>query len=85
MSKAALAFLKRTNFNCLCNKCLVEINELIVQSKQYQFPTQRSEMILNKHYYIENGYFVFTELYHYLRGKCCESGCRHCAYGFKNR
>jgi hypothetical protein len=55
------------------------------QVKQYQFPTNRSEMKEGIHYYLENGYFVFTELYHLLRGKCCQSGCRHCAYGFKNK
>jgi len=36
-------------------------------------------------YYIENGVIVFTEKYHLKRGYCCESGCRHCPYGFKNR
>lgn len=80
-----LAFLKRTNYGCLCNKCLIEINVLMGQVKQYQFPTNRSEMKEGIHYYLENGYFVFTELYHLLRGKCCQSGCRHCAYGFKNK
>jgi hypothetical protein len=28
------------------------------------------------------GYVVFTRLKHIERGHCCESGCRHCAYGF---
>ncbi|WP_374078784.1 DUF5522 domain-containing protein [Bdellovibrio bacteriovorus] len=28
------------------------------------------------------GYIVFTELFHKRRGHCCESGCRHCPYGF---
>jgi len=32
-------------------------------------------------YYIENGYFVFTEHYLKKRGTCCGSGCRHCPYG----
>ncbi|MDX2281712.1 MAG: DUF5522 domain-containing protein [Saprospiraceae bacterium] len=32
-------------------------------------------------YYIENGYFVFTEYYLKKRGTCCGSGCRHCPYG----
>jgi uncharacterized protein DUF5522 len=33
-------------------------------------------------YYVENGFVVFTA--HYLRNRsyCCESGCRHCPYGF---
>jgi hypothetical protein len=36
------------------------------------------------HYYIEDGKWVFTEYYHILRGYCCQSGCRHCAYGYKS-
>ena len=35
------------------------------------------------HYYIENGYRVFTELYHRERGYCCSNGCRHCAFTIK--
>jgi hypothetical protein len=34
-------------------------------------------------YYIENGLWVFTEHYLRKRGYCCESGCRHCPYGFR--
>ncbi len=34
-------------------------------------------------YYIENGLYVFTAAYHLKRGYCCQSGCRHCPYGFK--
>ncbi|MDX1942331.1 MAG: DUF5522 domain-containing protein [Saprospiraceae bacterium] len=34
-------------------------------------------------YYIENGLFVFTEHFLLKRGYCCQSGCRHCPYGFK--
>lgn len=35
-------------------------------------------------YYVDpaTGYLVFTELHHRRRGQCCESGCRHCPYGF---
>ncbi|WP_323348868.1 DUF5522 domain-containing protein [Arcicella sp. LKC2W] len=40
-------------------------------------------MIENLHYYLENRFWVFTELYHLSRGFCCKNGCRHCAYGFK--
>lgn len=36
-------------------------------------------------YYFENGFMVFTELYHRKRGYCCKSGCRHCPYGFKKK
>ncbi|MBK7870119.1 MAG: hypothetical protein IPJ74_05225 [Saprospiraceae bacterium] len=34
-------------------------------------------------YYIENGFFVFTEYFLLKRGYCCQSGCRHCPYGFQ--
>ncbi|HEY5825107.1 MAG TPA: DUF5522 domain-containing protein [Cyclobacteriaceae bacterium] len=34
-------------------------------------------------YYEENGLIVFTRSYHLRRGYCCQSGCRHCPYGFK--
>jgi len=34
-------------------------------------------------FYFENGLMVFTEKYHLKRGYCCQSGCRHCPYGFK--
>jgi hypothetical protein len=34
-------------------------------------------------YYIENGLYVFTEQYLLKRGYCCQSGCRHCPYGYK--
>ena len=34
-------------------------------------------------YYLENGRWVFTAFYLRKRGYCCESGCRHCPYGFR--
>lgn len=34
-------------------------------------------------YYIENGFYVFTEAFLRKRGYCCSNGCRHCPYGFK--
>jgi hypothetical protein len=34
-------------------------------------------------YYMENGFMVFTAIYLQKRGYCCQSGCRHCPYGFK--
>ncbi len=33
-------------------------------------------------YLTEEGYRVFTKQYHLKRGYCCESGCRHCPYGY---
>lgn len=36
-------------------------------------------------FYIENGLYVFTEHYLVKRGYCCQSGCRHCPYGFSTQ
>ncbi|HEY4652053.1 MAG TPA: DUF5522 domain-containing protein [Pontibacter sp.] len=37
-------------------------------------------------YYLnEQGLMVFTAKYHLKRGYCCQSGCRHCPYGFKRK
>ncbi|MCP4975050.1 MAG: hypothetical protein GY931_02725 [Maribacter sp.] len=33
-------------------------------------------------YLSKEGFRVFTEQYHLKRGYCCESGCRHCPYGY---
>ena len=34
-------------------------------------------------YLNEDGLMVFTAAYHRKRGYCCQSGCRHCPYGFR--
>ena len=36
-------------------------------------------------YYIEDGYMVYTEKYLLRRGYCCQSGCRHCPYGYNKK
>lgn len=37
------------------------------------------------YYLTTEGYKCFTEQYHLKRGYCCESGCRHCPYGFNKK
>jgi len=39
-------------------------------------------VVESKDYYLEGGLMVFTERFLLRRGYCCESGCRHCPYGF---
>jgi hypothetical protein len=34
-------------------------------------------------YYLEAGRWVFTERFLRGRGYCCESGCRHCPWGYR--
>lgn len=41
------------------------------------------ELIEGVHFYREGRFVVFTELYLRERGYCCESGCRHCPYGYE--
>ena len=83
LSDATKNFLSNTYYDCLCKNCLSELNQLTKTSEKLSFPTQKEMLIENLHYYKENGYWVFTEFYHILRGYCCNNGCRHCAYGFK--
>jgi hypothetical protein len=58
-------------------------NQLVVNGaeRHVSFPLESTELIEGVHYYVESGKWVFTELYHLLRGYCCKSGCRHCVYG----
>jgi hypothetical protein len=85
LSNAAKTYLASTFYGCLCNDCLVAIETLIAREKEYPFPGLGGELTEGVHYYMEDGYRVFTEFYHISRGYCCRSGCRHCAYGFKRR
>lgn len=41
------------------------------------------KLIEGEDFYLENGNYVFTAQFLLKRGYCCESGCRHCPYGFK--
>ena len=46
---------------------------------------QEETVKLFKDFYYENGYKVMTEEYHLKRGHCCQSGCKHCPYGFDKK
>ena len=37
------------------------------------------------YYLTSEGYRCFTTQYHLKRGYCCESGCKHCPYGYNMR
>lgn len=43
---------------------------------------QESDLVLGVDYYLEGEYMIFTADFLRRRGYCCESGCRHCPYGF---
>lgn len=78
-------FLTNSYFDCLCNQCLETINSKVAAAKSHSFPTQKNEFIEGVHFYKEGNMWVFTELYHLLKGSCCGNGCRHCVYGFKKK
>lgn len=44
-----------------------------------------SELKFGEDYYFsEDGFMVFTAAYLLKRGTCCQSGCRHCPYGYRS-
>lgn len=80
LSEATQAYLGQTEYDCLCKKCLQELDAMVQKTASYPFPKRGEPLIEGLHYYMENQFFVFTEFYHLSRGYCCQSGCRHCAY-----
>ena len=45
-------------------------------------PAETEKLVEGEDYYLERGRMVFTAAFLERRGACCESGCRHCPYGF---
>jgi hypothetical protein len=82
LAPATRDYLAKTNYDCLCNQCLSELDPLARKAARDTFPPPGAPLTEGLHYYRENGRWVFTEYYHLLRGSCCRSGCRHCAYGY---
>ncbi|MEM7375342.1 MAG: DUF5522 domain-containing protein [Bacteroidota bacterium] len=76
-------YLEATNYDHLCPNCLLELNQLIATVTEHEHSGKDKKLEEKVHYYLENGLWVFTEFYHLQRGYCCQSGCRHCAYGYK--
>ena len=44
---------------------------------------EANRLIEGTDYYLESGFMVFTSNFLARRGYCCESGCRHCPYGYR--
>ncbi len=82
VSPETTAFLSRSYYGRLCNTCLSEVDYLVDSSKNDEYPKIAKDMIEGTHYYIQNGYKVFTEKFHFLRGQCCQNKCKNCAYGY---
>ena len=75
-------YLAKTSYDCLCSKCLEEVEAYNELKKNYPFPQHPSQYKEGIHYYMDGQYWVFTTYYHYLKGTCCKNNCRHCAYGY---
>jgi len=81
--------------SCMCESCLKTAIKQKIQNYVSQLTPdnahdnyakdlpQKSALIEEIDYYIENGLYVFTSWFHLKRGTCCKNGCRHCPYGFK--
>lgn len=85
LNYAAKNFLTKTQYDCLCKKCLAELSMMVNKAETSDFPRDGKDLVEGLHYYKEKGMWVFTEFYHLQRGYCCKNGCRHCAYGFKKK
>jgi hypothetical protein len=42
-----------------------------------------SKLVEGEDFYMEGRFIVFTEKFLRDRGYCCESGCRHCPWGYR--
>ncbi len=83
LSSLTVEFLQTTQWGWLCRDCLRHFDTLIQHAALQHLPSSPSEFKEGVHYYIEDGRWVLTELYHILKGRCCRNGCRHCVYGWK--
>ena len=72
-------FLRRSHFPYLCKECIEDLSKNLDEFDLELIPTQLEEKI---HFYMEGGLMVLTQNYHFMKGYCCENGCRHCPYGF---
>ena len=50
--------------------------------KEESADSSDNSLQLGVDYYFEDGLMVFTSEFLFKRGYCCESGCRHCPYGY---
>ncbi len=48
-------------------------------------PADAAPLVEGKDFYFEDGLMVLTRSFLLDRGYCCESGCRHCPYGYAER
>jgi hypothetical protein len=52
----------------------------MLSSDQIPAANAPERLVEGEDYYLEGAAMVFTAQYHFRRGYCCDSGCRHCPY-----
>jgi Family of unknown function (DUF5522) len=55
------------------------------ESNLSQSKSTTPQLVEGVDFYWEGPYMVLTAKYLFNRGYCCESGCRHCPYGFNKK
>ena len=81
LHEKAARVLRKTTYESLCTSCIAELHSMVMQASHEKFPSTGKDLEYEKHFYMKGELMVFTEYYHVTRGFCCESGCKHCAYG----
>ena len=82
ISSETITYLAKTKYDCVCNSCLNELNQMLEMITKESSSSQF--MVEGLDFYYEGPYKVMTEYFHIKRGYCCGSGCRHCAYHTNN-
>jgi len=62
--------------------CRIEDYTLEESSDNFSGFNRFRDLDPEDYYMSDEGYIVFTKAYHLKRGRCCQSGCKHCPYGF---
>jgi len=76
--------------DCFCPSCLRLAIEKLSRAQDFTGAnsfagadvSSFSSLVEGEDYYLEGEGIVFTGGHHLRRGYCCQSGCRHCPFGF---
>jgi hypothetical protein len=64
-------------------KVIINLLWSIIHGTILSMPNEFEIVEGEDYYYDEDGKMVFTEKYLLKRGHCCQSGCKHCPYGYQ--
>jgi len=66
----------------MSRKNISESDQSNIEHSKREWPIP--ELKPNIHFYMEDGFMVFTEAFHLARGRCCGNACRHCPFDHEN-